>query len=325
VKEGGQDTDWKELCYLWSSDFRTHITETRWRKFCAELSAAEAKWETKPATLTSVPDGNPITDRFIDVDTPSLRVRFDRKRGLSLQSLCFFPDFTPAVESLPHGYFDDIAMQTDWYSGDCVWQAPGETAVTDRDWADTKMVREPNGDVRLFGTIPTPAGRIEKSMLLHAHKPRIDFDFAFHWPSWGIGSLRVGSVTLLPDAFSWKDLAIVTHNGGFEPECFDLHGQHVDHGAPVSFLVSASCGLGLTEGWAELTDRQRTIRLEVERSIAPLLGLLTHYRIGNSLFCRLALSALESDETRKPSIYRSNSAATIPRRFRFSLTGRVSQ
>ena len=21
---------WKELCYLWSSDFRTHITESRW-------------------------------------------------------------------------------------------------------------------------------------------------------------------------------------------------------------------------------------------------------------------------------------------------------
>ena len=33
-------------------------------------------------------------------------------------------------------------------------------------------------------------------------------------------------------------------------ETFALHGQNVDHGAPVSFLVSASCGLGMTEGWA---------------------------------------------------------------------------
>ena len=24
------DADWKELCYLWASDFRTHMTEKRW-------------------------------------------------------------------------------------------------------------------------------------------------------------------------------------------------------------------------------------------------------------------------------------------------------
>ena len=36
------DADWKELCALWASDFRTHITEKRWNGYCARLAEAEA-------------------------------------------------------------------------------------------------------------------------------------------------------------------------------------------------------------------------------------------------------------------------------------------
>ena len=32
-KNGSPDTDWRELCRLWASDFRTHITEARWQGF----------------------------------------------------------------------------------------------------------------------------------------------------------------------------------------------------------------------------------------------------------------------------------------------------
>ena len=35
------DADWKELCYLWASDFRTHITTKRWAEYRARLAAAE--------------------------------------------------------------------------------------------------------------------------------------------------------------------------------------------------------------------------------------------------------------------------------------------
>jgi hypothetical protein len=45
--------------------------------------------------------------------------------------------------------------------------------------------------------------------------------------------------------------------------------------------------------------------------------MLTHRVSGGRLFCQLMLSALELDDTRKPSAYESG-----PRRFRFSLIGR---
>jgi len=69
----------------------------------------------------------------------------------------------------------------------------------------------------------------------------------------------------------------------------------------VSFLVSAAHGLGLTEGWAEIGDDKHRIRLTVDRTAAPLLGLLTHRRLKGGVFCQLALSALELDDTRKPT------------------------
>ena len=99
-------------------------------------------------------------------------------------------------------------------------------------------------------------------------------------------------------------------------ERFALAGQTIDHGAPVSFLVSSSHGLGMTEGWAEIGDGKTRLRIEVDRATAPLLGLLTHrppVAGGESLFCQLQLSALELDDTSKPGAYRPG-----PRRFRFS-------
>ena len=152
-------------------------------------------------------------------------------------------------------------------------------------------------------------------MRFHAKEPRVDFGVTFDWSDWGKGSLRLGHVTLLPDAFDWEKLSLTTHNGGKDCETFSLKDSLVDHGAPVSFLVSSSHGLGLTEGWAEIGDGKTTIRIDVDRATAPLLGFLTHKRIGGSLFCQFALSALELDETRKPSAYR-----TGVRRFRFGIS-----
>jgi hypothetical protein len=99
-----------------------------------------------------------------------------------------------------------------------------------------------------------------------------------------------------------------------------LAGRTIDHGAPVSFLVSSSHGLGMTEGWAEIGDDKTRLRVEVDRCAAPLLGMLTHRparRADGSagLFCQLQLSAMELDDTRKPSNYRDG-----PRRFRFSIS-----
>ena len=309
--EKADPAEWKELCYLWSSDFRTHITEKRWGKLCERLAAAEIRWG-KATPPVSPPQEGELQGRFIEIATPALRARLDRRRGLALSSVRFGDK--SLLGAIPHGHFDDIALQADWYTGNCVFEAPGEHKITDLEWCEARQWRE-GGDTFVFARIETPKGAIDKTMRFHAESPQIDFDLTFHWADWGKGSLRLGHFTLLPEAFDWNKLTLTTHNGGKDPETFSLAEATVEHGAPVSFLVSASHGLGMTEGWVELGDDIHHIRITVDRATAPLLGLLTHKRVGGSLFCQLALSALELDDTRKPTAYRQG-----PRRFRFSVS-----
>ena len=303
---------WKELCWLWASDFRTHITAKRWTALNQRLDAALRRFPYPDATPPPPPQGASLQDRYIDIATPALRVRLDRRRGLALSSASFGGD-KPLIGTLPHGTFDDIALQADWYTGNAVFEAPGEHKVTDLEWAKAQVWTE-SGDTLAFARIETPKGLIEKTMRFHAHEPRIDFDIAFHWDDWGKGSLRLGHVSLLPGAFDWDNLSLTTHNGGKTCETFALGDTAVDHGAPVSFLVSASHGLGMTEGWAEIGDTKSRIRITVDRTTAPLLGLLTHRALRGGIFCQFALSALELDDTRKPDPLTKG-----PRRFRFSV------
>jgi len=308
------DADWKELCYLWSSDFRTHITEKRWRCFTKRLAAAEKRWGKVEPNAPKVAQGEPVAVRYIAIKTQTSEAQLDRRRGLALSSLTFAPHGKTSLGSLPHGHFDDIHVQADWYTGDCVFEAPGEHKITDLEFCDARVWSE-KGDTLACARIDTPKGPIEKLMRFSGDRPRVEFDVTFHWPDLGRGCLRLGHFTLLPGAFDWTKLSLTTHNGGKIPETFALAGQQIDHGAPVSFLVSASHGVGMTEGWAEIGDERTRLRIEVDRATAPLMGLLTHRRIGGSLFCQFVLSALELDDTRKPTPYRGG-----PRRYRFAVS-----
>jgi hypothetical protein len=319
----GNAAGWKELCYLWSSDFRTHITDARWSAYCARLQTAEQKYvqaiqeqvALPVSTLRFIPANGRTENRFIDIETPMLKARLDRRRGLAIESLQFDGQATPVVGGLRHGHFDDIALQADWYTGDCVFEAPGEHKVTDLEWCEAHVWKDANDDVVAHGVVQTPLGPIQKILRFGMKRPQVGFDITFDWNEWGRGALRLGHFTLLPGAFEWTKLFLTTHNGGKEPETFSLNGHAIDHGAAVSFLVSSSYGIGMTEGWAELGDDATRVRIAVDRTTAPLLGLLTHRRAAGSVFCQLQLSALELDETRKPCSFAAGS-----RRFRFGIS-----
>ena len=310
--------DWKELCYLWASDFRTHLTEKRWNAYRARLEAAEVKWST-PVPPSPKPRGAIVEDRYFDIKTPMLEATLDRRRGLALARLKFKDHARPVLGGLPHGYFEDIALAADWYTGDSVFEAPGEHKLTDLEWCEARIAQDTDGSVLVFGRIDTPRGPIHKALRFSATAPRVEFDLTFDWNDWGKGVLRLGHFTLLPDAFDHCALTLATCNGGGR-ESHKLAGRTVDHGAPVSFLVSSSHGFGMTEGWGEIGDDRTALRIEVDRACAPLLGMLSHRRSGEKLFCQIQLSALELDDTRKPGVYRPSSVGSGPRRFRFSVS-----
>jgi hypothetical protein len=309
---------WKELCYLWSSDFRTHITESRWTRYRARLAAAEEACAL-PQPAWPVPSGAPAArteQKWIEIETPTLHAVLNRRRGLAIQELRKRGDTGPAmVVSLLHGHYDAIDLQADWYSGNTVFEAPGVPKVSDLEWAQPHIYGEMNSsDAIVEAEIATPLGPIFKQMRFSASEARVEFDLVLNWKDWGRGSLRLGHVLLNPEAFDRSTLSFATHGGGDRLERFALGDRSVDHGKPVSFLVSASTGLGMTEGLIELGDAQRKVRVSVDQETAPLVGLMEYERSGDSFFARLSLSALELDDTRKPQ------PISGPRRFRFAFS-----
>lgn len=298
------DSSWKKLCFLWGSDFRTHITERRWKAFRQELEQAlsaaglgeelpeEESW-TAPAPAPALLSADP----FLTLQSFQSRVRLNLRRGLALDGLWFGEwDGPPLCGTLPHGFYDDIQLGSDWYSGHTVLEALGQPKVTDLSPAAYRLEEGSEGS-RVTGRIETGLGPLTKIVFLSHREAALTMEYRFDWSRVPPGSLRLGFVTLHPEAFDKDSLEYRTHNGGYEGESFFLEGHRVNHGEAVSFLVSASQAVGLTEGWIEIGDSRRHLRIEVDQTLSALVGLVTYRECTGGYFCRLAFSARELDDT----------------------------
>ncbi len=318
--------DWRELCALWASDFRTHITESRWHAMRDRLAATERRLGViapaaspgAPANASAqLPDGVEHDGRLLRVRLGDLDVALNPRRGLAVAS---FVDRSVAEQSLfgtiEHGYFETIELSADWYSGNLVQEAPLRHKVTDLE-SMTPLFSVEDGAVSVHGTIEGPLGAIEKTVTIDPAAGALEIAWTLRWPALPDGSLRVGHVTLNPEAFDRKTLWFATHNGGEALERHRLGEQPFDHGAPVSALVSARGGLGVSEGVVLIGDAQRHIRAEVDQRLAKPLGLVTFQPSGERFFLRCAFSLTESDETRRGGIARE---ADAPQRARVRLS-----
>ena len=145
-------SDWRELCELWSSDFRTHITHKRWHNLQKQLKSCLIKhnlktdWEevVKPscsfdrletvigkygaATISLENEGI-----FLRIVTAKIEVVLNLRRGLTIHRLSFIShDLKPCIGTIAHGYFSSIELGADFYSGGVIIELPNErTRITD--------------------------------------------------------------------------------------------------------------------------------------------------------------------------------------------------
>jgi hypothetical protein len=244
------------------------------------------------------------------VETDAVLLRLNTQRGLAFDGLCFKGvSEQPLIGTLPHGYYDDISLGADFYTGHLVLESPGQPKVTDLNPVEP-VVENACSWVDITGSVLTPLGPVCKRVRVFHRSRRVELEYRLDWKTLPPGSLRLGHITLNPAAFDHTTLFYRTHNGGCEWERFDLTGylpsplagplpgHGFDHGKSVSFLVSASQGLGLTGSVAELGDGQKSIRIEIDKTAAALIGLITYRPVDNTFFYRLSLSAGEMDETR---------------------------
>ncbi len=306
----------RALCSFWASDYRTHITEARWRELRAELAKAlaqHAEGSRQIVRESVTPLGGdsgqcsgrePLRrrGRLLDVETAQVRVTLDLGRGATVRSLAFASlGPAPLIGTIPHGFFDDLALAADFYTGHTVIEFPGASRVTDLApvEASGQRVRGELGEaIRITAVVHTSLGAVGKTIDVFEDAPRIRIRLDFDCDLPRRGTFRTGFVTALPTAFARERLFFRTHNGGRDAETFLLAGRHVRHGAAVSSLVSARSGLGATEGRVSFGDHERCIAIRFDPAEVAALPLLEYRDVGDSYWLRLAFSLAEIDETR---------------------------
>lgn len=307
-RRSASDAEWRELCYLWSSDFRTHITEKRWRAYRRRLASFERRLRIRsprPAPMPRtgakrLPRGAERTGRFLKIRAGDLTVRLNEARGLAIDGIWLGSTAAPPlVGTLHHGFYDDISLGSDWYTGHVVLEAPGRPKISDLA-PIAPAIGCSDGLWNICGTVQTPLGPVKKSVSIDGRANKVRLYYRFDWKESPMGSLRLGNITLDPRSFDKASLYYATHNGGLSEERFPLAGRSVNHGAPVSFLVSANCALGMTTGRVVMGDSKRRVTIDSDQTCASLVGMVNYRETRNSYFARLALSAGEMDETRRP-------------------------
>ena len=299
---------WQELCYLWSSDFRTHITEKRWSEYQLRLKLAEnlyCRTQNTENIRSSEPDSLPenVTisheGRILTIETNGLKVDLNKRRGLVIDGLWMKNE---AVEklcgTLPHGYYDDITLGADFYSGHLIFETPGKPKVTDLEKTDPTIVWDNHAKaVEISFTMQSSLGDVVKQVRVYSEVNTIEYIYELHWKSLPVGSLRLGHITINPVAFDKSTLFFRSHNGGREMETFLVGDQRINHGEHASFLVSAKHALGMTEGVLEVGDSDKFLRISLGDSSPMLLAMISYVPVKNTYFFRCSLSAREMDET----------------------------
>lgn len=206
----------------------------------------------------------------------------------------------PLLGTLPHGTFPVVDLLADLFSGHLVFIEEDGRQVTDLDavrvsepaaWAVTPLRRSVE-----FRTA-TVVGEFRKRYHVSCVNPRVDLEHAFNLRGVRPVSFRLGVATFLPRAFDRASLAYRTRNGGLDDELYPLQGQRVVQEFPVNVRVSCSHCLGATDGWVDVLDARKGVR--VGRDLAELYSVpLVHYEeVGPLAYLRIQHTVAERDET----------------------------
>ena len=299
------EDDWKELCELWASDARTHLTQKRWEKFQVRLNLARNKWPTK-LKASNLSNGHLTNQfqvnrvgRFLTIDSSDISLRVNLRRGMTIDELKF-PNVSDQwlVGSLHHGHFDDISWSADFYSWETVLELPGKAKVTDLESCEPDIT-EVDGELTISAEIATSLGPIKKIIRVSAlPKPSVSLELIFLWKEIPPGSLRMGDLIVNPDFFSRDSLFVRAHLGGYDSETHVYPpGVSVEHGKAWSALVSSQHCLGVTERVLEFGDAKTSLRVEQMPGFYHAPVMMTCLDVADTFIYRIQFSAREIDDT----------------------------
>lgn len=292
------DASWRDLLFLWSSDLRTHLTADRWAEVAPRIAMPHlAATEGVPCAPRLAEDGDVL------LQGTAARMALNPRRGLAARTIAF-PRWGrgPALGTLAHGYFDDITLGADFYTGHVVVQRPGCAKQADLRAAAPQafFTRDDHEGVRtevIDGDL-----HVRKEWIVDDTAPVVTLRGEVTLPARRAAEIHVAHVTVIPGILSAARLGYAVRNGGRAREVFRFRDGPVHHGEAYSTLITAKGGLGATDGELIIGDDERRIVFRHDPCLSALVPTVRFVpgRDGR-YFLRVRYSAQEIDETFVPN------------------------
>lgn len=288
------DDDWRNLCRIWASDLRTHLTQTRYNALPLTAPAAQAP-QFSPWQDTAAVDIHYDTERRrLHIRTASVQLSLNGNRGLAIDQLAFLShDFEPVIGTLSHGHFDHISYGADFYSNHLLLERfRDRDRVADLNRVSFELAQQ-DGYPVVYCRQTLKSGAIIKWYRIE--EEAVHTGVYFEDKQRPEASVRLGFITLLNCAErAWYH----TKLGGNHNETFHI-GADMDQGAPVSSIVSASSALGATDGHIRFGTGTLGVSLSWDPARCAALPMVSSKQIDEEYLNRLWFSLAEADETLK--------------------------
>lgn len=305
---------WKNLCELWSSDLRTHLTEQRWseaKSKVKETLAVENITDRYGISLNkpvkSYGDAEEMLGSFqrrytgdgvyVELKNQHVCVLLNLRRGITIEKLEFASHgFESCIGRIPHGFHEVISEGFDYYSGGVIVDLPKSLSkLTDLKPVSPEYYVSTNGALSIKAEIATPSGEIVKVVEISSLSESIRCIYQFNGIKRDVGSVRVGNFTLSPkfsDAFE----SYAFHSGGHNPSVYQVQRPFEQSNA-ASRYVSSSRGFLATAGKVNLNFGAHSLDVTWDNALCAPLCLVDHSEVKT----RLSFSICEYDETSRES------------------------
>ena len=303
IKHGSFNKEQKErltkyLVTLWGSDFRTHTTDEKIDIFRNRMGVAlelagvrhnQPLPVSGPGTDMRSQDENDVSindkGRRVIVDTPGINLILLKNKGLSIGALTFkdLSKDIPLIGTVPHGFFNTIALGSDFFSGHLILLTQDGRQFTDISCNVDYTYKITWNSLIIKASFPCqlPGMSILKTYNIKENSVELTYDmYAIDLRP---ASLRLGIITIWPGAFERDSLYYKASNGGIVPETFRLKGQTVRQDEPVNHIVTTRSCLGNTTGELEIGDRHKKIAIKTDHAQLYSVPLL-HYEEARNAF-----------------------------------------
>jgi len=310
--------EWKTLLYLWSSDFRTHITENRYVEFQIRLKNTLEKHgiSCKQNLHQLVYKKSNIsylkTDSFIQIETEYYSLTLNRKKGLTIHSyIKKNKNHKSTIGFIPHGTYDDISFSSDYFSGYFICYDNERRQFTHLLF-QKESITEHEGCI-VINSGYTAEGKFNLKDVFTIYPDHFEINRIMEIIDLNISIIHPFIFTFLPDdeldTFNYK-----ISSGGKESQTYPIF-QNQPHLRQTNFLtISAVTGFSSTTGILEIYNKkeEQLIKFEICNDKSPLV-LRFHCEpdlgIGEKKmsYCSLIFSAQEINDAYKGNLARNNS------------------